>query len=47
MSGADIARLCNEAALSAARRDDKVVGVTKADFEAALERIVAGCFFFL
>ncbi|CAH8536966.1 unnamed protein product [Schistosoma bovis] len=42
MSGADIARLCNEAALSAARRDDKVVGVTKADFEAALERIVAG-----
>ncbi|CAH8548371.1 unnamed protein product [Schistosoma rodhaini] len=41
MSGADIARLCNEAALSAARRDE-VVGVTKADFEAAFERISAG-----
>ncbi|CAH8496943.1 unnamed protein product [Schistosoma turkestanicum] len=42
MSGADIARLCNEAALHAARRDDKVIGVTKADFEAAFEKIVAG-----
>ncbi|TNN17251.1 Paraplegin [Schistosoma japonicum] len=42
MSGADIARLCNEAALSAARRDDKVIGVTKADFETAFERILAG-----
>nr|CAX72916.1 spastic paraplegia 7 [Schistosoma japonicum] len=42
MSGADIARLCNEAALSAARRDDKMIGVTKADFETAFERILAG-----
>ncbi|KAK4471931.1 hypothetical protein MN116_005313 [Schistosoma mekongi] len=42
MSGADIARLCNEAALSAARRDDKVIGVTKVDFEAAFERILTG-----
>lgn len=41
MSGADIARLCNEAALVAARRSNPI-GVNKADFEAAFERIVAG-----
>ncbi|OON20226.1 ATP-dependent metallopeptidase HflB [Opisthorchis viverrini] len=42
MSGADIARLCNEAALVAARRDDVTPGVTRNDFEVAFERILAG-----
>ncbi|VDQ03656.1 unnamed protein product [Trichobilharzia regenti] len=42
MTGADISRLCNEAALVAARRDSEVFGVTKADFEVAFEKILAG-----
>ena len=39
-SGADIANICNEAALFAARR--KSAGVEKKDFLEAVERIVAG-----
>ena len=39
-SGADLANLCNEAALSATRRGG--TEVTLADFTAAVERIVAG-----
>ncbi|WDF79898.1 ATP-dependent zinc metalloprotease FtsH [Mucilaginibacter sp. KACC 22773] len=39
-SGADIANICNEAALVAARR--KAVQVEKADFMDAIDRIVAG-----
>ena len=39
-SGADLANAVNEAALLAARR--KADGVTMADFDAAIERIVAG-----
>ncbi|CAH8521631.1 unnamed protein product [Heterobilharzia americana] len=42
MSGAEISRLCNEAALVAARRDSQDFGVTKADFETAFEKISAG-----
>lgn len=42
MSGADIARLCNEAALIAARRTDYLEGVTQPDFDAAFERVLAG-----
>ncbi|KAF5401970.1 ATP-dependent metallopeptidase HflB [Paragonimus heterotremus] len=42
MSGADIARLCNEAALVAARRDSPLEGVLRDDFEVAFERILAG-----
>ncbi len=40
MSGADLANVVNEAALLAARR--KAGAVTVADFEAAIERVVAG-----
>jgi cell division protease FtsH len=40
MSGADLANLCNEAALDAARHDR--TQVTLADFEAALDKIVLG-----
>ncbi|XP_033118527.1 paraplegin-like isoform X2 [Anneissia japonica] len=40
MSGADIANICNEAALHAARENNKVI--TGEDFEFAVERIVAG-----
>ena len=40
MSGADIANLVNEAAILAARRNRKVIGM--AEFVEALERIVAG-----
>ena len=40
MSGADIANICNEAALVAARHDRKQV--TMADFEEAIDRIVLG-----
>jgi cell division protease FtsH len=40
MSGADLANLCNEAALDAARHDR--VLVTMADFEEALDKIVLG-----
>jgi len=39
-SGADLANLCNEAALAATRRDGKAVTVD--DFTVAVERIVAG-----
>jgi len=39
-SGADLANLCNEAALAATRRD--AAEVTLADFTLAIERIVAG-----
>ena len=39
-SGADLANLVNEAAILAARRNKKVIGMT--EFEEALERIVAG-----
>ena len=39
-SGADLANAMNEAALLAARR--KAVGVALADFEAAIERVIAG-----
>ena len=40
MSGADLANLVNEAAILAARRNRKVIGM--AEFNEALERIVAG-----
>ncbi len=40
MSGADLANLCNEAALLAARLDHSLVSM--ADFEAALDKIVLG-----
>jgi len=39
-SGADIANVCNEAALIAARNDKKVVGTE--DFNAAIDRIIGG-----
>ena len=39
-SGADIANVCNEAALIAARHDKKLI--TKEDFLAAIDRIVGG-----
>ncbi|XP_077232317.1 uncharacterized protein LOC143868681, partial [Tasmannia lanceolata] len=40
MSGADIANVCNEAALHAARKDKKVVSAD--DLEYAIERVVGG-----
>jgi cell division protease FtsH len=40
LTGADLANICNEAAIFAARRDANAVGMQ--DFDAALERIVAG-----
>lgn len=39
-SGADIANVCNEAALRAARRSGE--SVTEADFDGAIERVIAG-----
>lgn len=39
-SGADIANVCNEAALRAARRDGD--SVTEDDFDGAIERVIAG-----
>ncbi|KAM3180092.1 hypothetical protein ACTXT7_016976, partial [Hymenolepis weldensis] len=42
MSGADIARLCNEAALITARQENTEDGVQIADFDSALERILTG-----
>lgn len=39
-SGADIANVCNEAALHAARKGHEAV--TEADFESAIERVIAG-----
>ena len=38
-SGADIEALCREAALNALRRDLNAKEVTKADFDAAMEKI--------
>ncbi|XP_022092064.1 paraplegin-like [Acanthaster planci] len=40
MSGADIANICNEAALHAARENKKLV--SGEDFESAIERVIAG-----
>jgi cell division protease FtsH len=40
LTGAELANICNEAAIFAGRRGDQVV--TQMDFDAALERIVAG-----
>jgi cell division protease FtsH len=40
LSGADLANICNEAAIFAARRDAELIG--HKDFDTALERIVAG-----
>lgn len=39
-SGADIANLCNEAAIMAARKDKKEVD--QMDFELASDRVIAG-----
>ncbi len=41
-TGADLANLINEAALAATRRGPSAVDVTMADFNVAIERIVAG-----
>ena len=38
--GADLANICNEAAIQAVRRDHQVV--TMGDFEAAIDRVIAG-----
>jgi cell division protease FtsH len=40
LTGADLANICNEAAIRAARRHSETIG--RADFDAALERVVAG-----
>ena len=40
LAGADIANICNEAALYAARNDKKVIDTN--DFDYAVERVVAG-----
>jgi cell division protease FtsH len=40
LTGADLANICNEAAISAARRSAPAVGT--ADFDSAVERVVAG-----
>jgi len=40
LTGADLANICNEAAICAARRD--ATEVTMADFDSSLERVVAG-----
>ena len=40
LTGADLANICNEAAIFAGRRDD--ASLTQADFDDALERVVAG-----
>jgi len=40
LTGADLANICNEAAIFAARRDSDLIGAR--DFDAALERVVAG-----
>ena len=41
-TGADLANLINEAALAATRRGPEALSVTMADFNVAIERIVAG-----
>jgi len=40
LTGAELANICNEAAIFAGRRDDSAL--TQTDFDAALERVVAG-----
>jgi cell division protease FtsH len=40
LTGADLANLCNEAAIAAARSERDVIG--QSDFDGALERVVAG-----
>jgi cell division protease FtsH len=40
LTGAELANICNEAAIFAGRRDDSAL--TQEDFDAALERVVAG-----
>ncbi len=40
LTGADLANICNEAAIFAARRKARAIG--RADFDGALERVVAG-----
>jgi cell division protease FtsH len=40
LTGAELANICNEAAIKAGRRGD--VSITQADFDWALERVVAG-----
>jgi cell division protease FtsH len=40
LTGADLANICNEAAIFAARRGARLVGMS--DFDSALERVVAG-----
>ena len=40
LTGADLANICNEAAIFAARRGGK--SITGSDFDAALERVIAG-----
>jgi cell division protease FtsH len=40
LAGADLANICNEAAMFAARRHGEVI--SRADFDCALERVVAG-----
>src|SRR5262249_23496624 len=40
LTGADLANICNEAAIGAARRNAEQIGAK--DFDAALERVVAG-----
>jgi cell division protease FtsH len=40
LTGADLANICNEAAIFATRRASKTIGQT--DFESALERVIAG-----
>ncbi len=40
LTGADLANICNEAAIFAARRG--ATGITDADFDGALERVIAG-----
>ncbi len=40
LTGADLANICNEAAIFAARRGSEII--TTADFDSALERVIAG-----
>jgi cell division protease FtsH len=40
LTGADLANICNEAAIFAARRGDGAIG--RGDFDGALERVIAG-----
>ncbi|MEA2201066.1 MAG: cell division protease FtsH [Solirubrobacteraceae bacterium] len=40
LTGADLANICNEAAIFATRRGDKAI--TIADFDSAIERVIAG-----